>query len=150
MLDLNQKKREGGNARNNNFAILLRWLFVPHSLCIIPCRKIHTFIFQLVTLDPNGINERFDEFIRISTLPSQLPCPRYQTHKNPNSSIRSDEGLTLQTSALKSFSGINLTLVVKNTKFSSLSLYRPRRMENLANFLDSTGMRTTTPILLYK
>ena len=61
-------------------------------------KNIH---FQLVTLDPDGINEQFDEFTRIFTLPSQVLCPRFQTNKNPNSSIRSDEGLTLQTPALK-------------------------------------------------
>ena len=84
------------------------------------------FIFQLVTLDPDGMNEHFEELTHIFTqLESQVLCPRYQTHKNPNSSIRSDEGLTLQTLALKSFCGGNL--VVKNTKCSSCSQYRPRK-----------------------
>ena len=79
-----------------------------------------------MTLDPDGMNEHFDELTHIFTqLESQVLCPRYQTHKNPNSSIRSDEGLTLQTSALKSFCGGNL--VVKNTKCSSCSQYRPRK-----------------------
>ena len=76
------------------------------------------FIFQIGTLNPHGINERFS-FNQIILLFFTLPCtdqkrssiPLYIKHTQPTaySSIRSDERLTLETSAFESLYGGQFT-----------------------------------------
>ena len=60
------------------------------------------FIFQIGTLNPHGINE-FCCFSRYQAPANSVAPPSvYKPHTTHNSSIRSDEGLTLETSAFKS------------------------------------------------
>jgi len=73
------------------------------------------FIFQIGTLYPHGINERFsfNKFILVFHVAMFLPIA--YLHRSPykrsathNSLIRSDEGLTLETSAFNLFTVANL------------------------------------------
>lgn len=85
------------------------------------------FIFQLVTLDPDGMNEHFDELTHIFTqLESQVLCPHTKT-KIPLFALT--EGWRFKR-LLWNFYGGNL--VVKNTKFSTCSQYRPRKAGKLS------------------
>ena len=67
------------------------------------------FIFQVGTMNPHSINERFSFSQYILVLNSSFSRRRFptlfsvykHTHTTHNSSIRSDEGLTPETSALK-------------------------------------------------
>ena len=71
------------------------------------------FIFQIGTLNPHGINERFHS---INLLRYQVPTNSvapssvYKAYTTHNSSICSDEGLTLETSAFQSLYGGQFTL----------------------------------------
>ena len=69
------------------------------------------FIFQIGTMNPHSINERFSISQYILVFNSSFSRRRFptlfsvykHTHTTHNSSIRSDEGLTPETSALKLF-----------------------------------------------
>ena len=60
------------------------------------------FIFQIGTLNPHGIN--------LVSTNSIAPCSVYKPYTTHNSSIRSDEGLTLETSAFQFLYGGQFTL----------------------------------------
>ena len=79
------------------------------------------FSFEIGTLNPHGINERFSfNYFRLFFCVTMFPpiaslhfLPRYththtHTHTISPFSIRSDEGLTLETSASKLFTVANL------------------------------------------
>ena len=84
------------------------------------------FIFQLGTLYPHGINERLSSpnlltnscyhIFTNGKAPPHLP----KTNNTHNSSIRSDQGLTLETSAFQIVHGGNSTFIntFDKTKFS--------------------------------
>ena len=67
------------------------------------------FIFQIGTLNPHGINERFSFNYQVPTN-SVAPSSVYKAYTTHNSSICSDEGLTLETSAFESLYGGQFTL----------------------------------------
>ena len=68
------------------------------------------FIFQIGSLNPHGISQRslFIQLIyscfsrNLVSTNSIAPCSVYKPYTTHNSSIRSDEGLTLETSAFQS------------------------------------------------
>ena len=74
------------------------------------------FIFQIGTLNPHGINERFlfNSFILVFHAVMFIPIAKlhHSLYNKPsathNSLIRSDEGLTLKTSAFNLFTVANL------------------------------------------
>ena len=75
------------------------------------------FIFQIGTLNPHGINERFSVQLIYSCFSryqvptnSVAPSSVYKAYTTHNSSICSDEGLTLETSAFQSLYGGQFTL----------------------------------------
>ena len=70
------------------------------------------FIFQIGTLNPHSINERssFNQFIPVFRVNSIVPCSVYKPYTTHYSSIRSDEGLILETSAFQSLYGGQFTL----------------------------------------
>ena len=67
-------------------------------------------IFQIGTYNPHGINERFHSTIYFCFFVTifALYFLHIDTHTTHNSSIRSDEGLKLETTALKLFTVANL------------------------------------------
>ena len=68
--------------------------------------------FQINNLNPQVINEHFsfNLSILVTMFPPKalLPFLHRNTHRSHNSFIRSDEGLTLETSALKPLTMANL------------------------------------------
>ena len=71
----------------------------------------HKFIFQIGSLNPNGINERFSFNLSILVFlvtmfpPTASSIFCIQTYISQNSSIYFEESLTLETSALKLYAG---------------------------------------------
>ena len=88
------------------------------------------FIFKIGTLNPPGINERFSfnecipaYFSRCHvTTNSVAPPPLYKLHTTHDSSIRSDEGLMLETSAFRIPVRWSIYIInsVNKTKFLNL------------------------------
>ena len=79
------------------------------------------FIFQIGTMNPHSINERFSISQYILFFNSSFSRRRFptlfsvykHTHTTHNSSIRSDEGLTPETSALKFFTVSKSSQLIK-------------------------------------
>ena len=71
----------------------------------------HKFIFQIGSLNPTGINERFSFNLSILVFlvtmfpPTASSIFCIQTYTSQNSSIYFEESLTLETSALKLYAG---------------------------------------------
>ena len=72
------------------------------------------YIFQIGTLSPHGINESFSHSANLSVVfhvtRHQPILSAHKLHTTHNSSICSDEGLTLATSAFESLYGGQFTL----------------------------------------
>ena len=95
------------------------------TICGLPLHQGNTdgrkhpeqqFTFQIGTLNPYGVNERFsfNSFILVFHVVMFLPITKlhHSLYNKPrathNSLIRSDEGLTLETSAFNLFTVVNL------------------------------------------
>ena len=88
------------------------------------------FIFQIGTLNPHGINERQLIYYVVFHVTMYQPIAWlhlsvYRLHTIHNSSIRSDEGLTLETSAFESLYGGQFTLSTQLIKPNYLVILPP-------------------------